>query len=160
MLRQILNRREDFFFFFPLEMHGRMHVSWFNNVMLSDSAFVSMLSLLSGSLYIHNVHSFFPCHAYYPHWVRFIFYTTLLLELLKGKVFFKTWWLFFCWKNLLQFLMKSFFLINFSINSHFCFWMCNLLTNVSMKDENTKFSPRKYKKCDKYIRPLTLLHHH
>ena len=35
-------------------------------------------------------------------------------------------------------------------NSHFCPWMCNSLLN----DENTKFSPRKCKKCGKYIWPL------
>jgi len=27
------------------------------------------------------------------------------------------------------------------INSHFCSWMCNLSTNASLKDENTKFNP-------------------
>ena len=33
------------------------------------------------------------------------------------------------------------------INSHFCFLKCNLLTNVSLKDKNTKFS---HWKCKKY----------
>jgi len=28
------------------------------------------------------------------------------------------------------------------VNSHFSFWMCNSLTNVSLKNENTKFSPQ------------------
>lgn len=36
------------------------------------------------------------------------------------------------------------------INSYFCCWMCNLVTNASLEDENTKFSHRKGKKCDKY----------
>ena len=39
------------------------------------------------------------------------------------------------------------------------FWTFHLLTpltNASPKDENTKFSLRKYKKCDKYIRTLII----
>jgi len=45
------------------------------------------------------------------------------------------------------------------INSHFYPQMCNLLTNVSLKDENIKFSPKKCKKCDKYIYWLTSISH-
>ena len=61
-------------------------------------------------------------------------------------------------ENVLQFCAH---LLNFSwVNSHFCPPMCNLLTNVSLKDENTKFSSWKYKKSDKYILLLTFVRHH
>ena len=33
------------------------------------------------------------------------------------------------------------FRFTYLINSHFCSWMCNLSTNASLKDENTKFNP-------------------
>ena len=41
------------------------------------------------------------------------------------------------------------------VNSHFCLWMCNSLTNTFLKDKNTKFSHWKCKKCNKYIWSLT-----
>ena len=37
--------------------------------------------------------------------------------------------------------------------------MYNSVTNVSIKDKNIKFSPVKYEKYDKYIRPLIFVYH-
>lgn len=36
-------------------------------------------------------------------------------------------------------------------NNNFCSQMYNLLINTSMKDENTKFNPRRCKKYEKNI---------
>ena len=41
-------------------------------------------------------------------------------------------------------------------NIFLTFCLLTPLTNASMKDENAKFSPREYKKCDKYIQTLLI----
>ena len=47
---------------------------------------------------------------------------------------------------------KSIFVIIFFLT----FRLPASLTNASLKDENAKFSPQKYKKCDKYIWTLIM----